>query len=656
MSRGTAVLFAPLRRAAALALLLASAAAGPAGAARLPDWAAPLALRAAERAGATDRDVVLLDDTIVEVTADGRVKTVARQAKRIGTGNAKIEFASFPFEAEDKVRLRAWHFAPGQPIEQATSRDKVDIAGGDSFASGARERWVMLEGIKSGSVVFFEFEQVETPPVLELHTVLFTRDPVVHWRYALLLPEGWSARWSWTGRGPAAPVVAGRTMTWEKRDLPAWTEAPPLLDRAEVGPSTLHVALAAPSREGLPPSFADWAALSRWYDALSGEAAAPDPALRAEADRACAGAPSRLACVAALARVVRDRVRYVAIDLGREGYRPAPATATLARLYGDCKDKATLLRALLAARGIRSWGVLTASGRRDTATDGLPLVWAFNHAIVAVPLEAGDAVPPEWAGAVVDAGPPGRLLLIDATAETVAPGWIPADLAGRRMFVAAGADGRLVTAPAGVGLAHRREARWDGTRAADGSVSFTGEIVLTGEEAAAWREAWRSSGEAAREAVRRVVVAGWPGARVEDVAVVPERADGALAMTLRAAVPAPTAGSALRAFPLAETLPTAPLTGRTQAVSYERSRSARHEIVLRGAVDGLRLPEAREFAIDGATVRVAVEAGEGVARATLESTLDRTVFEPAAFGDLRKLWGHQQAATRAAFAPGAAAE
>src|SRR2546425_8998451 len=46
--------------------------------------------------------------------------------------------------------------------------------------------------------------------------------------------------------------------------------------------------------------------------------------------------------------MVRDRVRYVAVELGLAGYQPRPSGETLAKLYGDCKDKATLLQSALA--------------------------------------------------------------------------------------------------------------------------------------------------------------------------------------------------------------------------------------------------------------------------------------------------------------------
>ena len=56
-------------------------------------------------------------------------------------------------------------------------------------------------------------------------------------------------------------------------------------------------------------------------------------------------------------------VRYVSISLGVGRYQPHSASDVLQNGYGDCKDKHTLLSAMLRAEGIQSYPVLIGSAR-----------------------------------------------------------------------------------------------------------------------------------------------------------------------------------------------------------------------------------------------------------------------------------------------------
>src|SRR5206468_9062578 len=140
--------------------------------------------------------------------------------------------------------------------------------------------------------------------------------------------------------------------------------------------------------------FSDWAAVSRWYEAMAKGRGDVTPAIAtAAAGRGTSeGDPSALERILASATMVRDRVRYVAIELGIGGYQPRPASETLSRLYGDCKDKGTLLQAVLAARGITSYPLLVNAGGRMAIPDSSPVL-VFNHLILAAAIPDEVALP-----------------------------------------------------------------------------------------------------------------------------------------------------------------------------------------------------------------------------------------------------------------------
>jgi len=59
---------------------------------------------------------------------------------------------------------------------------------------------------------------------------------------------------------------------------------------------------------------------------------------------------------------VKNNIRYVAVYMGNGGWVPHTVSSILSNRYGDCKDHAAILEALLAAKGITSSGALINSG------------------------------------------------------------------------------------------------------------------------------------------------------------------------------------------------------------------------------------------------------------------------------------------------------
>ena len=80
---------------------------------------------------------------------------------------------------------------------------------------------------------------------------------------------------------------------------------------------------------------------------------------------------------------VSTQFHYIGIAFGIGRYQPHYATDVLGNRYGDCKDKHTLLAALLGAAGIEAYPALINSFR-DIDAD-LPSPSQFDHVITVVP-------------------------------------------------------------------------------------------------------------------------------------------------------------------------------------------------------------------------------------------------------------------------------
>jgi tetratricopeptide (TPR) repeat protein/transglutaminase-like putative cysteine protease len=78
-------------------------------------------------------------------------------------------------------------------------------------------------------------------------------------------------------------------------------------------------------------------------------------------------------------------IRYTGIEFAENSIIPHPTAETLSRKYGDCKDKALLLVAMLRAANIPAYMALLNTGRAIGVLPDLPGMGMFDHAIVYVP-------------------------------------------------------------------------------------------------------------------------------------------------------------------------------------------------------------------------------------------------------------------------------
>jgi transglutaminase-like putative cysteine protease len=85
-----------------------------------------------------------------------------------------------------------------------------------------------------------------------------------------------------------------------------------------------------------------------------------------------------------LLHALHQRVRYVAVEFGQSAIVPASPAEVLRRTYGDCKDQALVLVAMLRAVGLPATLALLRAGPGEDVRPRLPALDVFNHAIVVV--------------------------------------------------------------------------------------------------------------------------------------------------------------------------------------------------------------------------------------------------------------------------------
>ncbi len=144
------------------------------------------------------------------------------------------------------------------------------------------------------------------------------------------------------------------------------------------------------SEEPPPPSiqlttFQSWEQLGDWYRSLEKDRRVPTPAIKAKADSLVEGKTTDMAKVKALYDYVSRDFRYVSLSLGLDRYQPHAAEEVMNVGYGDCKDKNTLLAALLQAEGFESTSVLI--NARQKIDPDVPSPSQFDHVITRVPVD-----------------------------------------------------------------------------------------------------------------------------------------------------------------------------------------------------------------------------------------------------------------------------
>jgi hypothetical protein len=178
---------------------------------------------------------------------------------------------------------------------------------------------------------------------------------------------------------PKISVQEGRKVfTWKTANLKAQS-----LEEQSQSQNYDAIRGVLPSNDVLISSFRSWTEVGRWYDSLQQEKIQPTAEVKAKAEELTRGLTDDDAKLRAIYNFVSLRFHYVHLALDTDRYQPHAAGEVLANQYGDCKDKHTLLAALLSAVGIRSYAALVSS--RTVVDPDVPMPAAFDHVISVIP-------------------------------------------------------------------------------------------------------------------------------------------------------------------------------------------------------------------------------------------------------------------------------
>jgi transglutaminase-like putative cysteine protease len=447
-----------------------------AGTPQPPDWVLTAAHASTPDYPKSTVAVALSDEETLTVQPDGKATLLRRRVIKIlrpqGRGFATV---FVPIDRDRKLHsFHVWSIASdGHPY---TLRDnEIAEVGDDEYGMlyvDLHAKMARAPAADPGAVVAYEYERTERPYVQEYSWHFQDSIPTLHSVFELVLPPDWHYS-----------VAARNAVADRKNDtgVPATQSAPghyrwqvdrvPGVDLEDVPMTPEFGAMAGRlvvrySRDPQPTGDARWTAIGDWYTTLASPSAQATPDLSAKAKELVAGQTDFTAKIQSIANYMQRNIRYVGIEIGIGGLQPHSADDVFRNHYGDCKDKATLMRAMLESVGIHSTWVLVDT-RRGFVDPAIPSIDG-NHAIAAIEIPAGYTN--ALLQSVVTTKSGKRYLIFDPTNEWIPVGQIPPYEQGGYGILSEGGQSQLIALPVMTPACDRIEHTIHAQLAADGSL------------------------------------------------------------------------------------------------------------------------------------------------------------------------------------------
>jgi len=471
--------------------------------------------------------VVLQKDSVVNVGSDGKAVTTTTYVVRILSREGRKEAVAVePYlVSSGKIRdIKGWLIrADGTTKTYGKELVLDQISDPDDIYNEVRLKIIDASNEADAGAIFGYQVTGEEMPLFDQDAWLFQDNlPTLLSRYTLNLPSGWKADSTTFNHSKIEPSVSGSTYSWELRNLQPIAQEPESPSMQNLAPR-LAVSYAPSSAATNFRSFKDWADVSRWNTELSNPSVIIDDNVANKARELTANAKTEFEKIRAIGTFVQN-LQYISIDIGvgrGNGYRPRPSTLVLQRGYGDCKDKANLMRALLKVLKIEAYPVAIYSGDPTFVREEWASPRQFNHCIIAV--KVGDET---IAPTVITHPTLGRLMIFDATDPFTPVGDLPDYLQGSFALIVAGNDGKLMKMPITSPEANKMVRSVEMTIFDNGDISGTISERAQGQQAAYARRLQRSiSVSDYNKLIEGWVVRGISTARVGKIAPVDKNSE-----------------------------------------------------------------------------------------------------------------------------------
>ena len=366
--------------------------------------------------------VILYDRCTVKFFPDGRKIWKEEKAVKI-TGKRGIQdFGEIviPFSTEhQKLKiLYAYTITPDgkilKPGKRAINTVYPPFVSEAPIYSDLKYRTISMPGVRVGSVIKYAYVLKTVKPYMknQFWETDYLQDeyPVKEAVFKALIPKGKYFRFKTYNMSEKESQPLKKDLgkfvelSWVVKNVPPIVKEPSMPPFEEVAK---RVAIT---------SLKSWQEVAKWYSDLAKEAVKPDKFVRETTLKVVKGKKTEKEKIKAIYNFVAQNIRYVGMEFGINGYKPHKASEILRNRYGDCKDHATLLIAMLKVIGVKGYPVLIPTLSRANMDPEMPMPTAFNHEIAAI----------KWKG---------KWFFMDTTSDFVPFGYLPPSDQGRRVLI-----------------------------------------------------------------------------------------------------------------------------------------------------------------------------------------------------------------------------
>jgi len=331
--------------------------------------------------------VYLIDYASVKVLPNYTKETFIHQKIKIETEKGKkLAHLQIPFDSErEKIKfIEGYTLLPNGKKINITSKDIKIVTPAEfteytSLYPGYKVMSINFPGVEIGSIIEYKYKVFTFKPLIENHFwdgfYFQSNEPFSLSRFELTVPRKFKIRIyekdvELLEKKESLNFI---TYIWEKRDVPGIVEEilmPPL---KEIVPK-VYVS-----------TFNSWEEIGKWFYEISREDRGRDESIRGVVNQIIKDKKTDEGKIISLYNYVCSNIRYVGLEMGIHGYKPHSPEEVLKAKYGDCKDKANLLKKMLEIAGIKSYLALVNTDAKIEKE--IPFPGQFNHAILAIPKE-----------------------------------------------------------------------------------------------------------------------------------------------------------------------------------------------------------------------------------------------------------------------------
>jgi hypothetical protein len=396
-------------------------------------------------------DVVLLySERIVTVQSVDKIKTTVREAYKIlRPGGREYGTVIAYFNSRSKITsMRGWCIPAQGKDYEVKDKEAIEVSlpkiDGSELVSDVKDKLLRIPAAEPGNIVGYEYEREEQPFVLQDVWNFQETNPVREAHYALQLPPSWEYKVTWLNYPETKPSQTGNQSQWVVNDVKGIKPEDSMPPWQGVA-GQMILSFFPPGGSAQNQGFQDWKQMGIWYQGLTNGRREASPELKQKVAALTASATTPLTKMKALGEFAQRDVRYVAIELGIGGWQPHPAAEVFNHHYGDCKDKATLMGAMLHEAGIESYYVVINSERGSVTPETPPYKGGFDHVILAIKLPEGVA---DSSLVATMAHPKlGKILFFDPTDEMTPFGQLHGALQANYGLLVTSDGGELVQLP-----------------------------------------------------------------------------------------------------------------------------------------------------------------------------------------------------------------